>query len=947
MRTLLLVAIFPLLSSSLCTAQTSTWTGSFSRNWFSAQNWDPMMVPPAGATVVIPPGSPSVQLGNGTEPVLASLTASRTVEVSGRVTVADGYMVDLNFLNTGGSNSPFTVNGTLTLAGPNTTWSGGAFGGSGFIRNDHTVTLTAGAAKIINGPAFLNYGVVDQAGGGLEIREGYFENYYAYELRSFNILPGVQNYGSFNNHADLAKNFGNTTVSIAVPFANYGSITVAAGTLNLTGPVQDLATGSMHVANGGIIRVFASSAPGADAPQLGGSIDGSGDLEISAGRVGFYAPFAADLSFSSPRGFVINTTAGDLPVNLYADITNTGPAQFLFGQLGGDHALINQPGGDLLIGNVGTNGARLINQASIRNLGTVSVRGGFLLSNNTLVDNQPSGTLYLTVGSISQAVGQTTAQVTSAGAIRKGAEATTGSGISAPLSLLSGSRIVVESRELALSGPTSWEGTTTIDLGGGASPSLHLLGPQTVRAGTPVAQGQGTLVIDRLTLLTGNFENRLGPDTSGSAATLQGPLDTGNRTFTNLGLLNFNGAAVSGTSTDGAILNRNRLDCRGGTIAAGHITNAPGALFSVLSGVLSISLASTITNDGTLSFAGGNVTGSGSILNNSLIEKIGTAGGNIDPRLLNSAGTVHVIAGTLNVNNPGDLVAGTLAAGTWLVDPDATLNLPSGISTIAPPTTISCRGASAPWFTGVSTLQGTATLDGPTTMTHPFVIERNATMTLLPGATFTVPTMLVNGSDADDDILSEISQRIVLSLTPPPDPVITTLTLNNHAVLVPGGRNAPGPFRLSGNLVSFSRARLDVELAGLVPITQHDQFIITGSASLAGGIRATSLPGFTPTRGQSFVILTATGPVTGAFSRVDYPGLPAGLAARARVLPHSVELAIVCPADFNADLFVNSQDFFDFLAAFFAAASSADFNHDTFINSQDFFDFLAAFFSGC
>ncbi len=26
---------------------------------------------------------------------------------------------------------------------------------------------------------------------------------------------------------------------------------------------------------------------------------------------------------------------------------------------------------------------------------------------------------------------------------------------------------------------------------------------------------------------------------------------------------------------------------------------------------------------------------------------------------------------------------------------------------------------------------------------------------------------------------------------------------------------------------------------------------------------------------------------------------------------------------------------------------AADFNHDTFINSQDFFDFLAAFFAGC
>jgi hypothetical protein len=52
-----------------------------------------------------------------------------------------------------------------------------------------------------------------------------------------------------------------------------------------------------------------------------------------------------------------------------------------------------------------------------------------------------------------------------------------------------------------------------------------------------------------------------------------------------------------------------------------------------------------------------------------------------------------------------------------------------------------------------------------------------------------------------------------------------------------------------------------------------------------------------------------------------------------------------CPADFNADAQLNSQDFFDFLAAFFAG--EADFNADGMTNSQDFFDFLTAFFNGC
>ncbi|MGE3109191.1 MAG: M12 family metallo-peptidase [Phycisphaerales bacterium] len=54
-----------------------------------------------------------------------------------------------------------------------------------------------------------------------------------------------------------------------------------------------------------------------------------------------------------------------------------------------------------------------------------------------------------------------------------------------------------------------------------------------------------------------------------------------------------------------------------------------------------------------------------------------------------------------------------------------------------------------------------------------------------------------------------------------------------------------------------------------------------------------------------------------------------------------------CAADFNHDGGVNSQDFFDFIAAFFSGLPSADFNRDMVTNSQDFFDFLAGFFAGC
>ncbi|MGE3108180.1 MAG: FG-GAP-like repeat-containing protein [Phycisphaerales bacterium] len=64
-------------------------------------------------------------------------------------------------------------------------------------------------------------------------------------------------------------------------------------------------------------------------------------------------------------------------------------------------------------------------------------------------------------------------------------------------------------------------------------------------------------------------------------------------------------------------------------------------------------------------------------------------------------------------------------------------------------------------------------------------------------------------------------------------------------------------------------------------------------------------------------------------------------------VPDECEAPPPCPADFNGDGAANSQDFFDFLGAFFGSLPAADFNGDGTINSQDFFEYVTAFFAGC
>ncbi|MBC7772291.1 MAG: hypothetical protein H7210_07345 [Pyrinomonadaceae bacterium] len=63
---------------------------------------------------------------------------------------------------------------------------------------------------------------------------------------------------------------------------------------------------------------------------------------------------------------------------------------------------------------------------------------------------------------------------------------------------------------------------------------------------------------------------------------------------------------------------------------------------------------------------------------------------------------------------------------------------------------------------------------------------------------------------------------------------------------------------------------------------------------------------------------------------------------------HTIPVQLtLCIADFDCDGNITSQDFFNFIVAFFSLLPEADLDHDGNVTSGDYFMFLAVFFTGC
>jgi len=163
------------------------------------------------------------------------------------------------------------------------------------------------------------------------------------------------------------------------------------------------------------------------------------------------------------------------------------------------------------------------------------------------------------------------------------------------------------------------------------------------------------------------------------------------------------------------------------------------------------------------------------------------------------------------------------------------------------------------------------------------------------------------------------------------------------------GRLAPGKSvgtigQSAGSTVFGPNGRLEIEVESA---GSADRFNAWGAAvTLGGTLEVAVLNNYTPSLGDSFVIVSAPS-IGGAFANVTQSGLSAPLAWRVQYTPTSTVLRVSCQGDANGDGVVNSLDVLEFLNLFVAGDPRADANGDTVINTLDFLKFLNWYNQAC
>jgi hypothetical protein len=159
-------------------------------------------------------------------------------------------------------------------------------------------------------------------------------------------------------------------------------------------------------------------------------------------------------------------------------------------------------------------------------------------------------------------------------------------------------------------------------------------------------------------------------------------------------------------------------------------------------------------------------------------------------------------------------------------------------------------------------------------------------------------------------------------------------TLDNVMVT---GTFSPGfsPATVYAGSVDYS-GTVQIELAG-PGAGQFDVINHSGTATLGGALNVSLLSGFTPTAGNTFQIMTATGGIVGTFASASLPVL-SGLMWQLDYQPNSLSLNLAITGDYNHNGVVDAADYVVWRKTLGQSGTglTADGNASGLIDSGDF-----------
>ena len=363
----------------------------------------------------------------------------------------------------------------------------------------------------------------------------------------------------------------------------------------------------------------------------------------------------------------------------------------------------------------------------------------------------------------------------------------------------------------------------------------------------------------------------------------------------------FNGSGLYeldlGALTVNANLSIANLTMTGGTLAVGAgATFLSIANLTMTGGTLAVGAGATFDFSGVFQWAGGAINGEGGTLINK--GTINLSGSNdkifYNDGTLDDYGTI-VQTGTgnfgLHSDNQAPTVLNIESGGSYLIESDSGVDNPSGGETeIENAGTIEKTAG-----TGTSTILVNGTLSNTGTIeADSGTLSLSATVAQVSGNTLTAGTWdaeagstLVFPSGTD---ITTNQASITLDGAGATIAGISGLATNNGSFSVTGGASfsttgnfsntgsltigAGSTLTVNGNYSQGSAGSLTFGIGGAASGNEYGQLAISGSATLAGSVNASTASGFTPTAGARFPIVTYASETGG--NSVTFTGVNSG-----------------------------------------------------------------------